>query len=254
MTTEVTAAVDPGEPAGDLIRRARVHAALADPTRLRIVDILSLSDASPTELQAVLGVGSNLLAHHVRLLEDNGLVVRHRSQADRRRSYLQLVPTTVEHLLAPTATATPVRRVVFVCTANSARSQLATALWEATSAVPATSAGTHPAEVIASGAVAAARKHGLTLANTRPKHLDAVLRRDDFVVTVCDNAHEELPRSAPPSTADRLPDEETKGIGVRRLHWSVPDPVRLGTEDAFDATLDDLARRVTHLAPRLIAS
>ncbi len=254
MTTEATVAVHRCESDLDLVRRARVHAALADPMRLRIVDMLSLSDASPKELQAVLGVGSNLLAHHVRLLEDTGLVVRHRSQADRRRNYLQLVPSTVERLLAPAAATTPVRRVVFVCTANSARSQLATALWQATSAVPATSAGTHPGKIIASQAVAAATKHGLTLADTRPKHLDAVLRHDDFVVTVCDNAHEELPRGAPPASPDRLSRAGTEGIGVRRLHWSVPDPVRVGTEEAFDATLNDLASRVAHLAPRLIAS
>jgi protein-tyrosine-phosphatase len=124
-----------------------------------------------------------------------------------------------------------------VCTANSARSRLAAALWERASAVPATSAGTHPADRVAAGAVAVARRHRLPLGPGRPRLLDEVLRPDDFVVTVCDNAHEELAR-----------DGQRPG---RRQHWSVPDPALVGTDDAFDRSYDDLARRVTRLAPRL---
>jgi ArsR family transcriptional regulator, arsenate/arsenite/antimonite-responsive transcriptional repressor / arsenate reductase (thioredoxin) len=37
---------------------------------------------------------SNLLAHHLRVLEEAGLVTRHRSEGDKRRSYLRLVPGT----------------------------------------------------------------------------------------------------------------------------------------------------------------
>ncbi|MGZ5354378.1 MAG: ArsR/SmtB family transcription factor, partial [Actinomycetota bacterium] len=68
---------EPVEPSGDgpaLVHRAAVHAALADPSRLRIVDELAMSDRSPSELGAALGIGSNLLAHHVRVLEETGLV------------------------------------------------------------------------------------------------------------------------------------------------------------------------------------
>ena len=83
-------------------------------------------------------------------------------------------------------------RVVFVCTANSARSQLAAALWAQASAVPATSAGTHPAAKIAPGAARAARKHGLALVQDEPQQLAEVLATADFVVAVCDNAYEEL--------------------------------------------------------------
>ena len=57
---------------------------------------------------------------------------------------------------------------------------------------------------------------------------------------MCDNAHEDLGSLASPSD--------------RRLHWSVADPVRSDTDDAFDAAYDDLASRVAHLAPRLIPS
>jgi protein-tyrosine-phosphatase/DNA-binding transcriptional ArsR family regulator len=212
-----------------------VHAALADPARLRIVDALGIGDASPTDLRELVGMPSNLLAHHLRTLEATGLLVRHRSEADRRRSYLQLVPAALDGLLPRGVVAVP--RVVFVCTANSARSRIAAALWERASTVPSTSAGTHPADRVAAGAVAVARRHRLRLGPGRPRLLDDVLHPDDFVVTVCDNAHEELAR-----------DGQRPG---RRQHWSVPDPVRVGTDDAFDRAYDDLARRVTRLAPLL---
>lgn len=219
--------VNPG-----LERRVAVHAALADPSRLAIVDRLTLGDASPSELGAGLGLASNLLAHHLRILEKAGLITRTRSEGDARRSYLRLVPAGLDPIrFAPTRV---VRRVVFVCSANSARSQLAAALWRDMSSVPAASAGTHPADRIAPGAVDAARRHGLPLRRVRPRHLDEVVTEDDFLITVCDNAHEEL---------DARPD----------LHWSVPDPVRVGAASAFDAALDDLARRVAALAPRLTA-
>jgi protein-tyrosine-phosphatase/DNA-binding transcriptional ArsR family regulator len=229
MDVEVNAEVE---------RRARTHAALADPARLRIVDMLSLGDASPTELRAVVAMPSNLLAHHLKVLEGAGLIARRRSEADRRRSYLQLVPTALDRLVPSGRLVAP--RVVFVCTANSARSQLAAALWHEHSAVPAASGGTRPGREIAPGAAAVARRHGIALASERPQALADVLRADDLVVTVCDNAHEEIARA---------------GIGVAGpLHWSVPDPVRAGTLAAFDSAYADLAQRVTAFAPRLTAS
>ena len=173
-----------------LARRAAVHAALGDPGRLAIVDALLLGEASPTELQRLLAMPSNLLAHHVRVLEKVGVVSRHRSEADRRRTYLTLVPGAFD-ALRPTKVQDAVR-VVFVCTHNSARSQLAAALWNGTSPVPATSAGTHPAKAVHPGAVAAAQRHHVLLAPAPPRHVDDVLSADDTVITVCDAAHEEL--------------------------------------------------------------
>lgn len=222
----------------DVARRTRVHAALSDPSRLRIVDALSLGDASPSDLQSLLVMPSNLLAHHLRTLEGAGLVARRRSEADRRRSYLQLVPAALEDLLPRGLLAVP--RVVFVCSANSARSHIAAALWERASTIPATSAGTHPAECVAPGAVAVASRHGLPLIQAHPRPLADVLHSDDYVVTVCDNAHEELDR--------------TDQSFSHRRHWSIPDPVQADTDDAFDHAYDNLARRVTQLAPRLTAS
>lgn len=222
----------------DLERRVRIHAALADPARLRIVDRLSHGDATPGDLQRMLGMPSNLLAHHLRVLDRAQVIGRRRSEADRRRSYLILQPAALDEL-TPTGAA-PVSRIVFVCTANSARSQLAAALWEKASAVPVSSAGTHPADRVAAGAVAAARRHGLRLRSTTPRRIADVVGDDDYVVTVCDRAHEEL--GAP-------------GAGTwAHSHWSVPDPVRAGSASAFDAAYDELAWRVDRLASHLTAT
>jgi DNA-binding transcriptional ArsR family regulator len=138
----------------ELARRAAVHAALADPARLLITDTLAEGDASPAELGALLGMPSNLLAHHLRVLEYAGIITRRRSEGDHRRSYLRLVPGALGSLGGPPLRTA--RRVLFVCTANSARSHLAAALWRQASRVPAASAGTRPAAVIDPGAVDAA--------------------------------------------------------------------------------------------------
>ena len=91
----------------------------------------------------MLAMPSNLLAHHLHVLEQAGIITRRRSEGDRRRTYLQLIPGALDALALPTARAA--LRVLFVCTANSARSHLAAALWRQASSVPAVSAGTHPA-------------------------------------------------------------------------------------------------------------
>jgi protein-tyrosine-phosphatase/DNA-binding HxlR family transcriptional regulator len=218
------------ERASELERRAALHAALSDPARLRIIDTLSVGDAAPSELAGMLVMPSNLLAHHLRVLESEGLITRTRSEGDRRRSYLRLVPATLDELTPPPLRAA--ERVVFVCTANSARSQLAAALWRRASPVAAASAGTHPAQRIDPGAVAAAARHHLALRRLRPRAIEDVAAAGDLVITVCDLAHEEL--------ADRAD-----------LHWSIPDPARTGTSAAFDAAYDELDRRVANLAPRL---
>jgi protein-tyrosine-phosphatase len=213
--------------------RAAVHAALADPARLQIVDTLGAGDASPSELAVMLAMGSNLLAHHLHALERAGLITRRRSDGDRRRTYLQLVPGALETLSRPAARRA--RRVLFVCTANSARSHLAAALWRRASNLPAASAGTHPAVQIEPGALAAARRHRLPMRRLRPRHIGDVQQDGDLVITVCDLAHEELGRQA-------------------AVHWSVPDPVPAGDPVSFDAALAELSYRVERLAPRLAAT
>lgn len=185
------------------------------------------------ELQAELGMPSNLLSHHLRTLEDADLVTRHRSEADRRRSYIRLAGRALEGLVP--GIEHEARNVLFVCTRNSARSQLAAALWRQVSEIPSSSAGTHPADRIARGAIEAARRHGLVLEDLPPCRLDQSGLSHGLIVTVCDNAHEEL-------------------AGRSDVHWSVPDPLRLNTDEAFEEAYEDLASRISGFAPRVLAA
>ncbi len=215
----------------ELEHRVRAHAALADITRLRIVDRLCVSDAAASELGVLLDVPSNLLAHHLNVLQDAGLVSRQKSEGDGRRTYVTLVPDAVPAAGRSGATLARPRRVLFVCTANTARSHLAAALWRRASPVRAASAGTHPGERIHDRAAAAASRHGLEMPDVAPALLSHTRRAGDLVITVCDRAHEEL-------------------HGEDWAHWSVPDPVTAGGARAFDRALDLLAGRVAALAPR----
>jgi protein-tyrosine-phosphatase len=211
-----------------LEERARRHAALGDPVRLAIIEDLVSSDRTSLELQERAGLASNSLAYHLDVLEQAGLITRCQSRGDRRRRYICLVPSALPEPLARAAVGP--RSALFVCTRNSARSPLAAALWRQLTAKPAISAGTRPAARINRGAVAAGQRAGVDLAAARPRPLDAIDAFPDLVVTVCDQAHEEL---------DPASDW---------LHWSVPDPVEVGTRAAFDATVRELRDRITALA------
>ena len=182
----------------------------------------------------MLAMPSNLLAHHLHVLEQAGMITRRRSEGDRRRTYLRLVPGALDPLAAPPARAA--RRVLFVCTANSARSHLAAALWRRASTVPAASAGTHPAEAIDPGAIDAARRHRLPLPRLRPRHLSEV-------------------QAATATWSSRCATWPTRNSAARpRVHWSVPDPVPAGDPASFDAAVADLSHRVQRLAPQLGAT
>ena len=213
-----------------LDRRAALHAALGDPGRLALVERLLLRDASPSELGDLLGMPSNLVAHHLNALGRVGLVERIASEGDGRRTYVTLVRSAVAGVSPLSGEAPQPSRVVFVCSHNSARSQLAAAMWERMSDVPAASAGTKPAPRVHPRAIRVARRHGLSLANARTAHVQDVMAADDLLVAVCDNAHEEL-RS-----------------DLSRLHWSVPDPVRVGTDAAFERAFVEIEDRVGQLA------
>jgi len=235
----------------DLERRARVYAALGEPFRLAIFESLALADVASGELGRALGIPTNLLAHHLGVLEQAELIRRVRSEGDRRRTYVRLrlddpfvaalscgdgrpnlssVPDIRGRLAVSSSP-----RVVFVCTRNSARSQLAAAAWRRVSDTPATSAGTHPAGRVHPRAVTVGRRHGLRLAGTATARTQDVLRADDLVVAVCDNAHEEM----------------ASAVAHDRLHWSVPDPVRIDTDDAFEAAYLEITSRVDKLASAL---
>ncbi len=211
-----------------LTERAAVHAALGEPARLAIMDELARSDRSPVELGDRLGIPSNRLAHHLDVLERVGLITRSASSGDGRRKYVRRAADPPA--ASPPGYRTPAREgMLFLCTHNSARSQLAAALWSARTGGSATSAGTDPARRVAPGAVAAARRAGLSLAGARPRRLQAVPAGTQ-VVTVCDRAHEDL---------DPGPDW---------WHWSVPDPVPQGTSAAFDAVVAELDHRISLVA------
>jgi protein-tyrosine-phosphatase len=213
----------------DVTRRAAVHAALGEPVRLAIVDELALSDRAPSDLAALFGLAGNLVAHHLAVLERVGLIERLVSTGDRRRRYVRLRGGHPASLGAGVARRRR-GRALFVCTHNSARSQLAAVLWRARTGDPATSAGTQPAADVHPGAVAAASRAGLDLSRARPRALDDGDLAADLVVTVCDVAHEALDHHA------------------AWLHWSIPDPVAAASPQAFDDALALLDQRVAAIA------
>lgn len=213
----------------ELVERAKAHAALGEPHRLAIVELLRRSDYSSVELGRLLGIASNLVAHHVSILKEAGLIAEVQSSGDRRRWYLRLLPQP----LAAAERTPRLAGILFVCTQNSARSQLAAALFTRASGHHAKSAGTHPAGQVHPLAVATAARHGLDLRGARPRALAEVRTRPKLIVTVCDQAHEELGEGPTP-----------------RLHWSVPDPAAVGTRRAFEESYMILEQRVARVLGR----
>ncbi len=128
------------------------------------------------------------------------------------------------------------RRVLVLCTGNSARSQMAEGLLrhQATGDLEVFSAGTAPSTVHPL-AIRAMAEIGIDIADQRSKHLDEF--RDasfDDVLTVCDSAAESCPVFAGEA---------------RRTHWSLPDPAAVeGDEtdqmESFRRVRDDLDRRL----------
>jgi protein-tyrosine-phosphatase len=207
----------------DIEVRARRFAALGDENRLRIVDDLAVSDRTPGELARRHGLPSNLLAHHLDVLEGAGLVARTRSAGDGRRRYVKLI---VGALPGPPQAPPDPGPMLFVCTHNSARSQLAAALWNRLIDDGAESAGTHPGPQVHPGAVAAAGRVGLDLSRARPRELDPAELAPAQVVTVCDRAREELT------------------TGEAWWHWSIPDPIDDPTPEVFDAVVATITERI----------
>ncbi|HSJ74314.1 MAG TPA: hypothetical protein VK904_08350 [Miltoncostaeaceae bacterium] len=213
----------------DLHDRAAVHASLADASRLAIVDELALGDRTPRELGQQVGLPTNLLAHHLGVLDTAGLIERRASAGDRRRRYIVLRAERLAGLL-PTAAA-PSAAVLFVCTHNSARSQFAAALWRGRTGEATESAGAEPARRVDPRAVRAARAFGVDLSGAAPRGYGAVAIAPTLVVSVCDRAREAgIPFDGP------------------TLHWSVADPVADGTAAAFAAAFDELSARIERLA------
>lgn len=212
----------------DLSRRAAEHAALGDERRLSIVDHLIAGDRTVTELAKIVGISGNLLAHHLDVLENAGLIERRVSEGDQRRRYV-----TLHQNLLPIPEFLPRMkdRVAFVCTHNSARSQFAASLWQQTTGTRASSAGTHPVERVNPTAVRVASEFGVDLSEATPTGYESLPADTDVIISVCDRANEA-----------GLP------VVATRLHWSVPDPVPIGTLKAFRSAFGDIARRIEQLA------
>lgn len=227
------------------------------PVRWRLLSELAGSDLRVGELCVRLGVRQNLVSYHLGRLRDGRLVGRRRSAADGRDSYYVLDLDRCGELLsrtglalhpglrlAPSAPRSEQRRgrrvqLLFLCTGNSARSQIAQALVErlAGDAVDAHSAGSHP-KPLHPNAVRAMSELGIQIAGRRSIHLNEFsARRFDYVATLCDRVREVCPE---------FPGHPNV------IHWSIPDPAREGDSDeqsypAFVRTADELGRRIRFL-------
>jgi protein-tyrosine-phosphatase len=195
-----------------------------------MVDALARGDLTFQELAASASLPGNLAAHHLDVLESAGLIERHRSEGDSRRRYISLRADRLAEAVRPVAGPRP-RSILFVCTHNSARSQFAAALWRRTGGSEADSAGTEPADHVDPRAVRVAAEYGLDLATAVPKAYRDVSVVPELVVSVCDRARE--------SAID---------IETPTVHWSVPDPVRVGTIAAFRDAFRTIAARIDRLA------
>ncbi|GLZ79756.1 ArsR family transcriptional regulator [Actinorhabdospora filicis] len=220
----------------------------AHPLRWTLLAALADSDRQVRELTALAGEPQNLVSYHLGKLRAGGLVRSRRSSADGRDTYYTADLGRFGALLSdagaalhpglalvpPVARVPEGVRVLFLCTGNSARSQLAAALLRALG-VAAESAGSRPKELHPQTARVLAER-GLDPARPPRPVSDVDPAAFALVVTLCDRLREECPPF--PGAA----------------HWSIADPS--GAADvaaAFDACAEELAGRVGFLAHRLSA-
>jgi|SRR4051794_20125751 protein-tyrosine-phosphatase/DNA-binding transcriptional ArsR family regulator len=224
------------------------------PLRWRLLSELARSDRRVGELCELAGRRQSLVSYHLRQLREGGVVSLRRSAADGRDTYYVLDLARCGELLTSAGTSlhpglapprpsrtqgAAVARVLFLCTGNSARSQIAEALAGELSggAVIAASAGSHP-KPLHPNAVRVMRERGIDLAGRRSKHLSEFAgERFDYVISLCDRVREVCP--------------EFPG-GPELIHWSIPDPARAGGSDeetlpAFERTATELSTRIGFL-------
>ena len=202
-----------------LDERAGRHAALGDPARLAIVDELSVSDRAPVELRRLLGMESNLLAHHLDVLERVGLIERSRSSGDGRRRYVHLLRGTRSRASRPADRPARVPRCSCAARTRHARSWLPR-LWRQATGEPA-DVGGHPSRRAGSTPARSPprRRAGLDLDVGHAAGPRATIESfPPLVVTVCDRAHEELD---PDDTLAALVDPRP-GPGRHRRPRSTP--------------------------------
>jgi protein-tyrosine-phosphatase len=225
--------------------------------RWRLLSELAYSDRRVGELCSVVGEPQSLVSYHLARLRNERVVFGRRSTADGRDTYYVLDLDRCRELLAgagvalhpglrlerpaqPRVTGVGSRvRVLFLCTGNSARSQIAEALTQHLSdgAIDAVSAGSAP-KPLHPHAVRVLAERGIDIAGRRSKHLDEFAGgRFDYVVSLCDRVREVCPEF--PEHPDLI-------------HWSVPDPSREADADedsypAFRRTLTEIETRVGYL-------
>jgi protein-tyrosine-phosphatase len=224
--------------------------------RWRLLGELARSDRTVHELTGLVGEPQNLVSYHLGKLRDARLVSVQRSSADRRDAYYSVDLTRIGGLLSATGgalhpglrlTAAPrgdarpdAVRVLFLCTGNSARSQMAEALARVRSggAVEAYSAGSHPRPLHPSAVRVMRDEHGIDLSGQASKHLAVFAdQRFDWVISLCDRVREVCPEfPGHPET----------------IHWSIPNPAAGDADDdasfpAFQRTAAELEIRIGFL-------
>ncbi|WP_327003871.1 ArsR family transcriptional regulator [Dactylosporangium sp. NBC_01737] len=225
------------------------------PVRWQLLRELARSDRQVYELVELTGQRQSLTSYHLGQLREGGLVTMRRSSADRRDTYysldlaayrdqlagagtalhpgLQLVPAAPHPPAAAPGRRRPVR-VLFLCTGNSSRSQMAEALLERQGGarVVAASAGSHP-KPVHPNAVRAMRAGGIDIGGRHPKHLDVFAgQRFDHVISLCDRVREVCPQfPGAPAVA----------------HWSMPDPAAEPGYAPFVRAAEELRTRITFL-------
>jgi protein-tyrosine-phosphatase len=231
------------------------------PVRWRVLQELAKTDRQVGELTQLLGRPQALVSYHLGRLRTAGLVSSRRSSFDGRAQYYRLHLDRCSASLAATGSAlhpglvaegrpafgcppgsTKRRaRVLFLCTGNGSRSQIAEALLRHRSggAIEVASAGSHP-KPIHPNAIAVLAARGIDISEARSKPLSLFTRRRfDFVITLCDRVREVCPEFPGESPA---------------MHWSTEDPSRVpggvrATLPAFRALAAELATRIEYLLP-----
>ena len=224
------------------------------PLRWQLLSELAQSDRQVRELTDVLGKPQSLVSYHLARLRAGRLVSMRRSSADGRDAYYRVDLARCGELLAaaggalhPALTLGPPHevgapaqarriRVLFLCTGNSTRSQIAEALLRqlAGGTVEVHSAGSHPKSVHPN-AVRVMHERGIDISSNESKPLSRFVgRRFDYVVTLCDRVREVCP--------------EFPGH-PERIHWSIADPALEGETDeesyqAFQRAAADIESRV----------
>lgn len=226
---------------------------LADDTRWKLIGALRHSDRQAGELAAQCGLPQNLVSYHLGLLRQAGLLQAHRSDADARVFYYGLDLAGLRRALQQIGAALPLDSgapatlpavaVAFLCTHNSARSQIAEGWLRQLSGgrVAARSAGVAPT-ALDPLAVQVMAEAGVDIGYQQAKGLDAIRsERPAVAVTVCDLARE----SCAPCLDAPI-----------QWHWSIPDPARIaeGAADpraAYRGARDELRVRVEGLLAAL---